>query len=325
MKLVSLTNPNSRSAASTLSALRAAIPETPSIEHRVTKTLAELDAVVNQQQWSPEHTLVINGGDGSVQRILTLLYATCDTQQWPTIALLPAGHTNMSASDVNAHRTCKQCLNTLNSTRKGARAQSIKRQSLVTVQNPTHAQLGFFFGIGTIVNGVEFFNSQLREKAGRQESGAALAMLRTLWGILRKQPPFSEALNVKLSHVSDQNGPLPAPCRIADTEDFVPLRLCLISTLEKLFLQMKPYWGMTDAALHTTLVEARAPRFLTNLPRLMRGKPGPAMTCEQGYHSNNFAALTLNFSGVYTLDGELFDNIGPLAIKATPPIRFIRL
>ena len=86
-------------------------------------------------------------------------------------------------------------------------------------------------------------------------------MLRTLWGILRKQPPFSEALNVKLSHVSDQNGPLPAPCRIADTEDFVPLRLCLISTLEKLFLQMKPYWGMTDAALHTTLVEARAPRF----------------------------------------------------------------
>ena len=96
----------------------------------------------------------------------------------------------MSASDVNAHRTFKQCLNTLNSTRKGARAQSIKRQSLVTVQNPTHAQLGFFFGIGTIVNGVEFFNSQLREKAGRQESGAGLGNAPNTLGDSAQTTPF---------------------------------------------------------------------------------------------------------------------------------------
>jgi len=325
MSVVTLSNPNSRSAAKHLGALHAALPTNAQTTHFVTESMAELDHLIANHPWQSHETLVINGGDGSVQRVLTLLRARLDFALWPRIAILPAGHTNMSAYDVNLHRQFDHCLNRLSTMTNQDTKENVHHQPVVQVENGGKQNLGFFFGIGTIVSGIEYFHAQLRPMGGGHEVGAALALLRTLWGILRKQPPFAESLPVTMpsrpvskttDHSTDFGTSPIHPIRV---------RLCLVTTLQRLFLGMRPYWGTHKAPLRATLVEERATQFLLNLPRLMRGRPNCDMTIPSGYHSENLNDLALNFTGPYTLDGELFNNVGELKINATPPLRFLKL
>jgi diacylglycerol kinase (ATP) len=325
MSVVTFSNPHSRSAAKHLDALQAALPASAQTTHFVTETVAELESLVKERCWERDDILVINGGDGSVQRILTLLRAEHDFALWPQIAMLPAGHTNMSAYDVNLHRQFKHCLEQLRKYAEQDQAAPLHHKQLVQVDNGRARNLGFFFGIGTIVSGIEYFHNQLRPLGGGHEVGAAVALLRTLWGILCKQPPFAEALPVTLAtpvtNASDVNN---IDDQILPTE-MIKIRLCLVTTLQRLFLGMRPFWGTTAGPLRTTLVEERAARFLINLPRIMRGRPSLRMSAADGYHSVTEPELRINFSGPYTLDGELFNNAGELKVTASPPLRFLKL
>ena len=106
----------------------------------------------------------------------------------------------------------------------------------------------------------------------------------------------------------------------------VPIRLCLVTALQRLFLGIRPYWNQSGGPLRATLVEAGAGRFISSMPRLLRGRPGPTMTPDDGYHSTGLASLQLRFSGALTLDGELFSNRGDtISIQATDPLRFLIL
>jgi hypothetical protein len=185
------------------------------------------------------------------------------------------------------------------------------------------ARCGLFFGIGTIVQGVEYFHQRVRRHSGGHELGAGAALVRTLWGIARQQPPFSLPLEVAV-----QAPALLLPDRACAPQQLDPLsvRLLLATTLDRLFLGMRPYWGSGAGALKTTLVERRAPAFLVRVPRLLRGRPDRSMTPQLGYHSGRIGKLTLTFDGSYTLDGELFGNAGDtIDICATEPVRFLPL
>jgi diacylglycerol kinase (ATP) len=95
-----------------------------------------------------------------------------------------------------------------------------------------------------------------------------------------------------------------------------------------LLLGMRPYWsaGADAGALRATLVESRAPRLMRSMPRLLRGRPGPDMTPDEGYHSGLADEVQLRFRGSYTLDGELFSNRGDtIAVQPSAPVRFVPL
>jgi hypothetical protein len=187
------------------------------------------------------------------------------------------------------------------------------------------ARYGLFFGIGTIVQGIEYFHERVRHRGGGHELGAGAALVRTLWGIARHQPPFSHPLEVRMQAAALLS-PDSAACRPHQQVDVLSVRLLLATTLDRLFLGMRPYWGAGAGALKTTLVERRAPAFVTRVPRLLRGRPDRSMTPQLGYHSGRTEGLTLTFDGSYTLDGELFGNAGDtIDISATEPVRFLPL
>jgi hypothetical protein len=133
--------------------------------------------------------------------------------------------------------------------------------------------------------------------------------------VARGEPPFDTPLTATVSA---------PPLWPRDTQ--MSLRLLLATTLDRLFLGIRAYWGDGPGALKTTAVEARAPGFVRRMPRLLRGAPDPDMTPAAGYHSGRVTAVCLTFHGSFTLDGELFPCSGDrMRVGATDPVRFVPL
>lgn len=317
MTIVALSNAATPRARRAVPELRDALPESPSVRHHVSDTAEAADAVIAGTDWRPGDVLVINGGDGSVQRALTLLLHTRDAAALPRIACLPGGSTNMTAFDLNEHRRYRDCLVSLRRLAANPEALPEAPRPVVRVESPglAPAPCGLFFGAGTIVQGVEYFQTRLRGDGGRHELTAGAALARTLWGVARSEPPFDAPLAATVS----------AP-PLWPQETPLSLRLLLATTLDRLFLGIRAYWGDGPGRLRTTAVEARAPGFLRRMPRLLRGAPDPDMVPAAGYHSGRVDALCLTFDGSFTLDGELFAGSGDrMRVGATDPVRFLPL
>jgi len=348
MTVVVISNPRTARARKRHAGLRQALPPSADVHHHLTGDIQEAAAVLAKHDWRSEDVLVINGGDGTAQNLLTLLLRRHAPSDAPRIALLPGGSTNMSAFDINTERAYGRCVDRLRSVLAPAsgdnsqRQPAIQERPLVRVSLPGNDQYGFFFGIGTIVQGIEFFHRRIHPGGGRHELGAGLAMLRTLWGIARHQPPFAEPLTLNLrARILVDAAASAAPSRAEPGEESVssavqrpepdtwvrlPIRLCLITSLNRLFLGIRPYWSRADQPLSATLIEADAERFIRSMPKLLTGKPNATMTPRHGYHSVGLRSLPMQFDGPLTLDGELFTNEGDtITVDATHPLRFLNL
>ncbi len=326
MTVLVVSNPRTARARRRLADLRGIVSGPEDLQHHVTDDVSEATAVMAGRDWQPDDLLVINGGDGTAQHLLTVLLRRCTPQRAPAIAVLPGGTTNMTAFDINSHRRYADCLRQLQSALTKPDPEGMCRRPLVRVSLPSGDQYGFFFGIGTIVQGIEFFHKRIRPGGGRHELGAGLALLRTLWGIARHQPPFAEPLSLQMASRNLAQAAAMTQGMVANHWEEVAIRLCLVTALDRLFLGMRPYWSCAGQPLHATLVEADAQRFIRSMPRLLTGRPGPAMTPACGFHSTGLRSLRLRFHGPMTLDGELFSNDGDIiGIDATEPLRFLPL
>jgi hypothetical protein len=79
------------------------------------------------------------------------------------------------------------------------------------------------------------------------------------------------------------------------------------STLEHLFLGIRPFWGKGPGPLKFMAVAEGARHVLRVAPSILRGKPNSYVKPEFGYESRNASVIELNIDSGFTLDGELFD------------------
>ena len=102
----------------------------------------------------------------------------------------------------------------------------------------------------------------------------------------------------------------------------------LVTTLERLFLGMRPYWGMEEAPLHFTAIRSDATHILRAAPSLIRGRRSRWATPGHGYLSHNLSDLRLCIQSGFTLDGQLYQSdprLGALALSKGGEVEFLRL
>lgn len=138
-----------------------------------------------------------------------------------------------------------------------------------------------------------------------------ITMLRLLLAILRRDhdrvPPF-------LARTSIDKRPA------QQSENL----FVLISTLERLFLGMRPYWGSEDGPLRYTAVASEPKCLLRVLASLFRSRMSRHATPENGFVSHNVQTVQLDIDGDFTLDGELYAaGEGPVAITPAGPVNFL--
>jgi hypothetical protein len=103
--------------------------------------------------------------------------------------------------------------------------------------------------------------------------------------------------------------------------------MVLVSSLDKFFLRLRPYWGTEAGPLHYTALSAQPRYMLRSLPSLLRGRKGRHGTPENGYFSHNVHEVRLTLSSGFTLDGELYtpDELEPVVVQDGGQASFLQL
>ncbi len=260
-------------------------------------------------------TLCVVGGDGTVATVLTALHAWRPEGPWPRLCVAAAGMTNMTAHALGLRGAVTDALEALAAWQRGSPALRRVRHPVLVVERPGRAAVcGMFFGMGTVSDGVRFFQDRLRSLrvAGEHNSGVAIARVLLSLALGSRK---SDTAGYEITSALDGGAEVRQMCLI-----------CLVTTLDRLVLGTRPYWGRGDAPLHYTLVERGAAAFWRSIPRFAVGRPGRRMTPEAGWISRDVHRVALTFDGPFVLDGELHHvraAEGPCRITGSRPVEWL--
>jgi len=171
----------------------------------------------------------------------------------------------------------------------------IRRRSILRVQTAScaHPLYGLFFGAAGIFKGIQFFHSRIHRMGLSGDPAHLLILGRFLWALAQRQDALVAPARVAIC--AD-------PCG-AVSQDVL---LLLVTTLERLILGLRPFWGPGVGPLRLTVVGARPRRLLRALPSLVHGRDSFWATPANGYLSCRTRDIRLDMQGGFALDGELF-------------------
>jgi diacylglycerol kinase (ATP) len=253
--------------------------------------------------------LVINGGDGTVQAILTILGNEKIFARPPLLSLLCAGTTSMLPRDVGVAGSPVAALQrVLEWSKSTNRDLVVQSRSILRVQRDSEALYGMFFGAGAICEGIRIFHNKDNPMGWRGQLMPMLTMVRLLLAIFcNRVPPFMNNTRINCG-TGEQRADL----------------LVLASTLDRLFLGMRPYWGTEDGPLRYTAVSTN-PRYLLRVIFSLFGSGRCRYaTPANGYASHNVEEVQLDMEIGFTLDGELYEKgKQPITISSAGPALFV--
>lgn len=259
--------------------------------------------------------LVVNGGDGTVQAVLTGLLRT-PPARLPVLAVLPGGTTNTTARNVGYGRRPLAALEQLlRASAAGRLAGVLEQRPVLRADFDGDSQWAMMFGVGAVYHGIVFAREQLASRGMRGQLGAGLALATFL----------ARAFTGK-------DGPLFPPLAATVRLDGVALPHAsyvgmLMSTMDRQFLGVRPYWGEGPGRLRFSAMLERPRHLARAIVPALRGRPSPWLQPELGYRSANVGEVDLVCADGFTLDGELFapaPHVRRLTLTARQSAYFLR-
>lgn len=312
-----ISNPASGHNRDQFSSIEAALASCGGVhQHAVTASAADIPRALGDLSACHIDTLVINGGDGTVAAVLGAMLESTMFSRQPAVVILPAGTANMTAGDVGVRgkldialrRLCQWAISS--AAAQGTCERRVRRLMRLDLGDAIHH--GLFLGAGAIIGGTDFAHREIHARGLRDDASLALSTVRTVWGVLRREPAFSTSTRICIRHKEGA----------AQTHDALILAL---STLHRLSFGMRPFWGQGDGPLRLTVVDRECERFLPTFISIIRGRPGRGARPDRGYHSLNAQELQMEVAGRINLDGEVLAPRGLLRVTATAPVTFLRL
>ncbi len=258
--------------------------------------------------------LAINGGDGTVQGAITAILNA--GLALPDVAVIPGGTTNMTANDFHGRLAMKAAMTA------AIRAAGLPASERARVERPlieareasAGSQYGFFLSAGAILTGMDHFRENVGSRGFRDELSASVSLVRGLIGVARGEGAWARGREA--GYRLGPDGPW------HDGQVLV-----IATTLERLIMGMRPWWGTQPLPVHVTAIRNGPRRLLRRTPALLRGRGGPALSPDEGYRSDNADRIQLRPGGGFGLDGEVFPvpEGGVVTAVATPPVSFLKL
>jgi diacylglycerol kinase family enzyme len=286
----------------------------PEIAHVETPDDASVPPALAELARSGVEVLVLNGGDGTIQLALTHLLRD-GTNGWrPWIAPIRGGRTNQTALDLGAHRDPVRGLARLVAAdRAGRLGEHARVRPVLRVEFDQEVHHGMFLGFGMLYRAVDLVHHSFPDGKAQGVFGAGVVT----------------SLLVARASVGAARGVLaPDKMRVSLDGEGLPPRemlLAMASTLERLFLRMRPFWGSEDAPVRVSLIESGARRLPRSLG-IFRGRPPAHVLPENGYWGRNVHELAVQLDAGVILDGELFDPRPDrlVRVRAVEGVRFLR-
>ena len=243
--------------------------------------------------------IAINGGDGTIQAVLTGLFGLRPFRTLPALALLYGGTSNMLPKDFGLRGPQHIVLSRLLRMKAANRPLPLVSRPVLKVDAAGQSPLyGMFFGAACIYKGIQFFHSKVHTLGLSGELAHGIVVARFLSALLSRR--------------SELVAPQPISVELDDGDQLSDEYLVfLVSSLEKLILGLRPYWGSGPGPLHMTALRAEPKYFLKAIVEFFRGSSYRYLNPQNGYHSREVEAVRLRLQGGFTLDGELYQTGAP--------------
>jgi len=301
-----------------LDGIRRLLLNHPDIPHREVHNAEEVRAALADFAGNGLNLVVLNSGDGTIQAALTALFNHRAFPSLPLLALLCGGTTNMTHQDLGLPGPRVAALRRLvDWAHHGEGEARVRRRSILKVQAPCcpHPLYGLFFGAACIFKGIQFFHSRVHRMGLSGDPAHLVILARFLWALARRQDTLVAPVSTAIR----------ADRRSAVSKD---LLLLLITTLDRLILGLRPFWGQSGGALRITAVSAGFRCLPFALPALIRGRGSAWATPDNGYLSCTARDIHLEMDGGFAVDGELFSadpGSGPVRIQDGGAADFLRV
>ena len=273
-----------------------ALADQPHTHHLEIRNLSDASSALAELAQREVEVVAVNGGDGTIQAVLTALFHFKPFANLPLLAILRAGTDSAIARDVGIRGSRDQGLRKLLKWSLTGEAKCVLlSRSIMRVETSFTDQpyYGMIFGAAGIYQGIQFCHQNIYSMGLRGELAPTLTMARFLFGVIRGR---SEYLTPVPLEISLDKIPLPS-------QDYLMVLVC---TLERLYLGLHPYWGPELGHLHFTAIRSRPKHLLRALPSLARGRRGRYVRSQNGYFSHNVDEVRLKLNSGFTLDGELY-------------------
>lgn len=320
-RIALLSNPKSTGNIAQLPRIRAYCAEHPDVFHYEVEDASQIGEAMKSIARVGPKVLAINGGDGTVQAVLTELTNGGHFRGAPPpVAVLPSGKTNLIALDLGARGDPVEALERLIEL---ARSEDLARytvaRELIALRRNGADDLpviGMFLGGAGLADTMLYCRDKIYPLGlpnGVSHGITAFALLMKL--VLRIKagflPPDPQPLSVSLKEQGN-----------SITGRF---SLLAVTTLEKLLLSSE-LGGGRSGALKLLAVEERPLSILRGLAASIAGKLGRVKV--RGVHFEEADEITIEGENSHViLDGETFraDRGSPINLRPARPLSFVRL
>ena len=257
--------------------------------------------------------VVILGGDGTLQGLLSERYRADGLQYLPPLMMLGGGRTNLIAANQNG------ASGDVFSRLKRVLAAPLHKQQLracdtfVLSGEDLESEVGLFMAGAMIDEVIRDLHHYRDGHRGRWRDGAvatSLWMTRRLAAASWRSRPFTTPeMTVRAEMLGQLQG---------------GMRLLILSTLARMGPNISPWASRGVGALRLLSVRAGARRFWSHLPGLLQGRFHESQDPASGYLSGR--SNQVRFEGLhrFCIDGQEFESAsGRICAQAGPVIHFV--
>ena len=286
-----------------------------SISIEVLTKFADLEPALHRLAERGVTDLFISSGDGTIQAIQTAIAEGNMFSTMPRLALLPHGTTNMTAADLGFRQ--KSVDAQANYMRELSTGRTSQRPTLRAVNpadgRPRH---GMFLGTGAVSEATLFCQRAFNAR-GVKGNTAVLATL---------APAIARTIFTKPDPKDPNRFDRPFDISVSANGRSLsqgPQLLMLATTLDKLILGAKPFWGGKVGAIRTTIFPYPVPSILRWLLPILYGSED--RRAPPGAISHSAESFTVSSPVSYVIDGEFFEGPRdePLRLETGPVFTYL--
>ena len=246
--------------------------------------------------------IVIEGGDGTVQGILTEFLRHEKARNLPIFTIVPGGNTNQVARNIGLSATTTDAV-----AKALSENNAINSAPLLRIKDKTGRKYyGFLFSSGALPQVTDYTKDKLHDRGIDGSMAVIGGILKGATGTKGITTPTKIKLNINADGIEKLRGPHLGT---------------IVTTLPGLMLKLDPFWGEGARPLRVTYVAGEYKNLVKNVAGLWLGKKKKDRS-KDGMYSWTANTLKYRYEGPCVLDGELLDLTKGFKVSATQPIRF---
>jgi hypothetical protein len=294
----------------------------PNVLFYAPDTHAALQGVVEDLRTRSLSCIVVDGGDGTVGKVLSVLHASgWPPEEWPPVAVIPSGNTNLIAADVGYGKRGAEALRCLQTElRSGLAMRKVKQRHPLVVLRTGYegaAVLGFFGGMGAFGRGISIAHQPAVLKRYAHDMAVIATFVMTVMQLLlpRQRDGWLAGAAARLTYDGKAS---------SVNNHF----MVLCTALNTLPYGVWPFWragGAPCNGMHYLDVAAYPPSLMRAVWTLLRGKAPEWLRRSSAYQSGAVQTLQMQTNESFVLDGEILEpgDKTDFTIQAGPPVSFL--